>query len=115
MLIGFPQPIDKLEFGEEMPSPLGKVARHRRDGRGAAPTNSWRRTRANWRGTSPDLADARPPSPKGRAWASPQIAICLLHRQPVGQKKEPLTFGEGLFFMVKQNLLHPNFLHGWQA
>ena len=57
------------KFGEAKPSPLGKVARRRRDGRGAAPTNSWRRTRANWRGTSPDLADARPPSPKGRALA----------------------------------------------
>ena len=50
VLIGFPPPLDKLKFGGPMPSPLGKVDRRRRDGRGryrVACPYAFRRNRRN--------------------------------------------------------------------
>ena len=31
------------------------------------------------------------------------------------EKRSPSLCAKGIFFLVKQNLPHPNFLHGWQA
>ena len=48
-----------------------------------------------------------------------RILLCVSPKPgdvpPVGAKKQPAAIAASCIFMVKQNLLHPNFLHGWQA
>ena len=56
----------------EKPSPKGKVAAHRADGRGQKRTQSISALRRNGY-TSFDLACAGPPSPKGKAFGRPVI------------------------------------------
>ena len=74
VLIGFPPPLDKLKFGEEKPSPLGKVAARRADGRGRynvlCPQAFWRNGRNLFR---PRLRSATFPKGEGFGFAKFQF------------------------------------------
>ncbi len=66
--------------------------------------------------TGIDQIKERPPSSRRAASAHRALAFRLV-RFPRCQDHEkiPDADASGIFFMVKQNLPHPNFLHGWQA
>ena len=64
--------------------------------------------------TGIDFIKEHPPSSRRAASAHRALALDGFDSRDSIYEKSPSPFGEELFFMVKQNLLHPNFLHGWQ-